>query len=185
MTEKSIEHGRIMKINPFGNQTTLKKGPKNFINKLGRSNYANNKGSQRSRGWFRGRPYPRGQQITRGQQQQQHSTNFNTQKQCYKCGNQFGENHLQSCPAKDKICSKCAKRALQEMSIIWGTAMMRNNRRNWDGESSQKTDNDPVAFAEFTLKNGWDEYQIDKVSVMVVLEAFEIKKYGQCIRRWS
>ena len=28
----------------------------------------------------------------------------------YKCGNQYNQKHLQSCPAKVKFCSKCAKR---------------------------------------------------------------------------
>ena len=50
------------------------------INKRARSNYANNQGSQRSRGDFRGRPYTRGQRNTKGQQQQQRKMNFNTQK---------------------------------------------------------------------------------------------------------
>ena len=39
---------------------------------------------------------------------------------------------------------------------------------------SQETDNNPVAFAEFTSNNGWDEYQTDKFSVMTISEAFEI-----------
>ena len=41
----------------------------------------------------------------------QRNNNVNISKQCYKCGNQYNQNHLQSCPAKDKICSKCAKRS--------------------------------------------------------------------------
>ena len=41
---------------------------------------------------------------------------------------------------------------------------------------SQKTDNDPLAFAEFTSNNGWDKYQNDKFLVMAISEAFEIKK---------
>ena len=32
-----------------------------------------------------------------------------------------------------------------------------------------------MAFAEFTSNNGWDEYQIDKFSVMAIAESFEIK----------
>ena len=38
-----------------------------------------------------------------------------------------------------------------------------------------ETENDPVAFAQFTSNNGWDEYQIDKFSVMAIAESFEIK----------
>ena len=123
-----------MKINPFRNQTTVKKEPIHYIKKRGRINYAKNQGSQRNWGWFSGRPYPRGQQNTRGQEQPQRNTNFNTQKQCYKCGNKFGENRLQSCPQRTKFVRNVQngdtspKYAVQETSIIWGTAMMRNNR---------------------------------------------------------
>ena len=40
---------------------------------------------------------------------------------------------------------------------------------------SQGTELDPVAFAEYTSKDGWGEYQVDKFSVMAISEAFEIK----------
>ena len=40
----------------------------------------------------------------------------------------------------------------------------------------QETDNDRVAFAELLSKDGWDEYQTDKFSVMAISEAFEIMK---------
>ena len=92
-----------MKINPFGGQSTTKQEPVHYINtRGGRYNYSNNQNSQRGRGGFRGRPYPRGSQKTRGQQR---NNNTNTSKQCYKFGNQYNQNHLRSCPAKDKICS--------------------------------------------------------------------------------
>ena len=88
--EKGIEHSRTMKTNQFGNQvTTTKQEPVYYINTRGRSNFANNQVPQRGRGNFRGRVYPRGQQITRGQSQQQRNPYPNTQKHCYKCGNQF------------------------------------------------------------------------------------------------
>ena len=108
--EKSIKRSRTMKTNTFGGQitTTTKQEPRHYINPRGRNNYTNSQISQRGGGGFRGRPYNRGTQKTRGQQSR--TTSYNTQKQCYKCSNQFGQNHLQSCPAKDKICSKCAKR---------------------------------------------------------------------------
>ena len=109
--EKGIEHSRTMKTNPFENQiATTKQEPIHYINTRGRGNFTNNHVPQRGRGNFRGRTYPRGQQNARGQSQQQRNQYPSTQKQCYKCGNQFGQNHLQSCPANDKICSKCAKR---------------------------------------------------------------------------
>ena len=40
---------------------------------------------------------------------------------------------------------------------------------------SQETELDPVAFAELTSKNDWDEYKVDNFSVMAISEAFEIK----------
>ena len=109
--EKGMEHSRTMKTNRFSNQVTAtKQEPVHCINTRGRSNFSNNQISQRGRGKFRGRVYPRGQQYAKGQSQQQRNQYSNTQKQCYKCGNQFGQNHLQSCYAKDKFCSKSAKR---------------------------------------------------------------------------
>ena len=134
---------------------------------------------KKSRGQFRGRPYPRGQQNTRGQQQQQ-NTIFNTQKECYKCGNQLGQNDLQSCPAKYKICSKCGKRVHFAKVCCTGNASYRGDRNNEEQQGeiateSQETYNDPVVFTEFTSKDGWDEYQFDKFSVMAISEAFEMK----------
>ena len=46
--EKGIEHSRLRKINPSGNQTTVKQEPVHYINRRGRSNYANNQSSQKS-----------------------------------------------------------------------------------------------------------------------------------------
>ena len=40
---------------------------------------------------------------------------------------------------------------------------------------SQGTELNPVAFAEITSKDGWEEYQVNKRSVMVKSEAFESK----------
>ena len=105
--EKGIEHSRTMKTNPFGGQTSItKQEPVHYVNTHGRQNQQNNQSNQRGRGGFRGRPYPRESQNTRGQQQQRNSIS----RQFNKCGSQYGPNHLQSCPAKDKICSKCPKR---------------------------------------------------------------------------
>ena len=108
--EKRNERSRTMKVNPIGGQTvtTPKQEPIHYVNTRGRQNQQYNQNNQRGRGEFRGRPYPRGSQNTRGQQYQQ-QRNRNS-KQCFKCGNQNGPNHLQSCPAKDKVCSKCPKR---------------------------------------------------------------------------
>ena len=78
-------------------------------------------------------------------------------------------NHLQSCPAKDKICSKCAKRG-------YFAKVCRSTNVNYPGDRQEQqqeeieterleTENDPVAFAEFTSNEYrvWDEYQIDKI----------------------
>ena len=40
---------------------------------------------------------------------------------------------------------------------------------------SLETENDPVAFAEFSSSNGCDDYQIDNFSVMAIAESFEVK----------
>ena len=127
--EKGIEHSRTMKMNPFGNQVTAtKQEPIHYINTRGRST------SKRPRKIWK-RVYLRGQQNARGQSQQQRNQYSNIQKQCYKCGNQFGQNHLQSCPAKDKTCSKSSKRGhlpkcvAQEMLTIWRTVTTKTDKK--------------------------------------------------------
>ena len=62
------------------------------------------------------------------------------------------------------------KCAVQETSIIW-----RKNEEQQEEIETESQETDPVSFAEFTSKDGWDEYQIDKFSVMAILETFEIK----------
>ena len=156
--KKGIEHSRTRKRNPFGNQVlTPKQEPVLFINTRGRRNVANNQAPQKGRGNFRGRGYPRGQQNTRGQFQQQRNQYLNAQKQYYKCGNQFGQNHLQSGPANDKICSKCAKRGHFAKMCRSGNVNYLGDRNNEDEQKqndseSQVTELDPVAFADFTSK---------------------------------
>ena len=109
--EKGTEHSSTMKINPFGKQvSTPRQEPVHYINQRGRGNFANNQTIQRGRGNLRGRGYPRGTQNGGGQSRQQRSQFFHALKQCYKYGNQFGQNYLESRPAKEKTCSKCAKR---------------------------------------------------------------------------
>ena len=39
----------------------------------------------------------------------------------------------------------------------------------------QDTDNDPVAFAEFTSKDSWEEYQVNNFSVIAISEVLEVK----------
>ena len=172
---KTALKSRRMKINPFGGQTKTKKELLHYINTLGRHNYSSFQKSQRSIGGFRGRPYPRGTQNTRGQQR---NNNVNISNQCYKCGNQCGENHLQSCPANDKICSKCAKRGHFAKVCRSTNVNYLGNRQEEQQEEieSLETESEPVAFAEFTSNNGCDEYQIDKFSDIAIAESFEIKK---------
>ena len=91
----------------------------------------------------------------------------------------MGQNNLQSSPAKDKICSKCAKRWHFAKACRSGHVNYMGDRNDEEQQEeieteSQETDNNPVAFAEFTSNNGWDEYQTDKFSVMTISEAFEI-----------
>ena len=40
---------------------------------------------------------------------------------------------------------------------------------------SQETDNDPVDSQNLHPKKGWENYQIDKFSVMAISDTFEIK----------
>ena len=157
-----------MKVNPIGGQTvaTPKQEPMHYVNTRGRQNQQFNQNNQRGRGNFRGRPYPHESQNTRGQQyQQQRNTNS---KQCFKCGNLYGPNHLQFCPAKDKICSKCAKRG-QFAKVCRSTNVnyLGNNEEQQEEAEieSTGTDTDPVAYAEFTTNNGWENYQIDDLKL--------------------
>ena len=104
---------------------------------------------------------------------------MNNSKQCYKCGNQYNQNHFQSCRAEHKICSKCAKRG--HFAKICGSKNVNylGNRQDEQEEKietgSLENENDPVAFAEFKSNNGLDEYQIDKFWVIAIAESFEIK----------
>ena len=174
--EKGIEHSKTMKINPFsGQQITTKQEPVNYINTRGRANYSNSQNTQRGRG-ARGKPFQRGLQSNRGQQR---AANTGNQKQCYKCGNQYNQNHLQTCPAKDKICAKCAKRGhfakvcrSTQVNYLEDTHVDQNEELDTE---SLETENDPVAFAEFSSRNGWDDYQKDNFSLMAIAESFEIK----------
>ena len=147
-----------MKKNSFGGQSTTKQEPVHYINtRRGRYKYSNNQNSQRGRGGFRGRPYLRGSQNTRGQQR---NSNTNTSKHYYKCGNQCNQNHLQPCPARDKICSNCAKRGHFAKVCRSTNVNYLGNRQDEQQEEieteSLETENDPVAFAELTSNNGWD-----------------------------
>ena len=165
-----------MKINPFGGQNITKQEPVHFKNTRGRYNCSNIQNSQRSWGGFRGRPYPHGTKNTRGQQR---NKNANTSKQCYKCGNQNNQIHLQSCPAKDKIGSKCVKRGRFAKVCRSTNVNYLGNQQDEQQEEietdSLEIENFPMAFAEFTSNNVWDEYQIEKFSVMAIAEPFEIK----------
>ena len=110
---------------------------------------------------------------------QQRNNIVNISKQCYKCGNEYNQNHFQTCRAEDKICTKCAKRG--HFAKICGSKNVNylGNRQDEQPEEietgSLENENDPVAFAEFKSNNGWDEYQIDKSRVMAIAESFEIK----------
>ena len=171
--EKGNEHRRTKKTNPFGGQQiTPKQEPVDYINKRG-AYYSNNQNAQRGRG-SRGRPFTHGSQNNKGQQR---NANTGSQKQCYKCGNQNNQNHLQSCPAKDIICAKCAKR-LHFAKVCRSTQVNfledKDKQEELETESLD-TENDPVAFAELSSSNGWEDYQIDNFSVMAMAESFANK----------
>ena len=86
---------------------------------------------------------------------------------------------MQSCPAKDKICAKCAKRGhfakvCRSTQVNYLEYTQVDQQEELDTESFE-TENDPVTFAEFSSSKGWDYYQIDNFSVMAIAESFEIK----------
>ena len=154
-TRKSDRTQSNYEKNPFGGQTTTtKQEPIHYISSRHRYNQQNNQNTQRRRGGFRGRPYQRGTQNTRVQHQR--NTNPNNQKQCYNCGNQYSTNHLQSSPAKDKICSKCAEPwYFAKVCLSTNVNYLANEHDEQQEEietESTETDNDPVAFAELTTK---------------------------------
>ena len=163
-----------MKTNPFGGQhVTSKQEPVNYINTPGRAYCSNNQNAPRGRG-FRGRPFTRGSQNNRGQQR---NANTDGQKQCYKCGNQYNQNNLQSCPAKGKSCTKCAKRGhFAKVCRSTQVNYLEDTDKQEELETeSLETENDPKTFAKFSSSNGWEDYQIDIFSVMAIAESFEIK----------
>ena len=45
-----------------------------------------------------------------------------------------------------------------------------------ENQHQENHNNDPVAFAEFTTRNGWEELQRDNYSMMAISDAFEIKQ---------
>ena len=88
--------------------------------------------------------------------------------------------HLQSCPAKDKICSKCAKRG-HFAKVCRSTNVNYLGTRQDEQQEEIETvslETDPVAFAEFTSNNGWDEYQIDKFSVMAIVKYITCSEFS-------
>ena len=81
--------------------------------------------------------------------------------------------------SKDKIWSKCAKRGhFAKVCPSTNVNYLGNTTDEQEEETeieSTKTDTDPAAYAEFTTNNGWENFQIDKISVMAISESFEIK----------
>ena len=45
-----------------------------------------------------------------------------------------------------------------------------------ESQQQENYDNDPLAFAEFTSRNGWEELQRDNYLMMSISDAFEIKQ---------
>ena len=94
--------------------------------------------------------------------------------------------YIQSCPKKDKNCLKGAKQG--HFAEICRSA---NVKYMFDGNGEQQeeietesleTDKDTVAFAEFTSKNGCDDYQIDKFLIMSIAEALNLRTRLICLR---
>ena len=80
------------------------------------------------------------------------------------------------------MCSKCAKRGnFANVDQCRSTNVKYLEDRNDEQQHETETENDitdnfPVAFAVFTSKDGWEECQVDKFSVMAISEASEVKK---------
>ena len=178
--EKCIEHSKTMKLNPIGTSppTTIEQEPIGYIQPRGGCGgsaqpFQNNNRGRYSRG--------RQNQNTRGKQHRG-SQNYTTEKHCYKCGNPFGSNHLQSCPARDKICTKSAKRGhFAKVCRSDQVKFLKNNEEDDpqnenENQHQENDDNDPVAYAEFTSRNGWEELQRENYSIMSISDAFEIKQ---------
>ena len=109
-------------------------------------------------------------------------TKLHHSKQFCKFGNSFGTNHLQLCPARDKICTKCAKCGhFAKVCFSDQVNFLQNNeeddqQKENESQHQENNDNDPVAFADFTSRNGWEELQRNNYSMMSISDAFEIKR---------
>ena len=80
--------------------------------------------------------------------------------------------HLQSCPVKDKICSKCGRRrGLQNVTRPTNVNYM-DKKDEQDKEEQQESNIEPIAFAEHTTANGWETID-DQNSVSVINEVIE------------
>ena len=88
-------------------------------------------------------------------------------------------NHVQP---EIKVCTKCAKRG--PFAKVCRSDHVNFLQTNADNESRienesqhhKNEDNDPVAFADFTSQNGWEELQRDNYSMLSISDAFEIKQ---------
>ena len=101
--------------------------------------------------------------------------NYTSQKQCYKCGKPFRPNHLQSCRARDKICTFA--KVCRSDHVNFPQINTEDESRNENASQPHEIEvNYPVALADFTSRNGWEELQRDKYSMMSISFAFEIKQ---------
>ena len=88
---------QIRKQGTTGNQSgfpSIKSEPVNFVQK---------------RGGYKSQP--RGGRSRGGMTSRNNTDRPSQNKACFKCGNAFSANHLAQCPARDKICNKCTKKA--------------------------------------------------------------------------
>ena len=157
--EKGVEHSKTMKLNPIGTTSSvaIKQEQVGYIQPKGRrggfsSPFENNRGK-----YSRGRQ----NQNTRGNQNK-NTQNYASKKTMHKNGNPFSPNHFQSCPARDKVCTKCPKRA--HFAKVCRSNHVNFLQNNADNESRDKKEshhqrnevNDPVAFADFTSQYSWE-----------------------------
>ena len=82
-----------------------------------------------------------------------------------------------SCPAKDKICTKCAKRG--ELAKVCRSInvnyMQKTGSHQLEHSIVPEDNNDLVAYAEFMSANGWEENPQDNFTVLAISEAIEIR----------
>ena len=171
-----------MQKNPFIWQiTTTKQELEHYINPSGRGNYTNIRNPQWGRGGFHRRPYTRGTQNTRVDSHK--PTKIHKSNVASAADNSVQTIHNRAQQNLLKMCQTHHVNASCRSTKV-------NCLKDWNDEKQKVEtetdilDNDPVAFAEFTSKDGWEEWQVDKFSFVAISEEFKVEKLSQLVGRW-